>query len=81
MSTILAPGSRKGAQAMETAAVKGRSLWDDARRRLFRNKAAVASMITTCTPTCVHTLGLRTLTRAPWVAAPGGSRAVSTRPG
>lgn len=26
-------------------AVKGRSLWDDARRRLFRNKAAVASMI------------------------------------
>ena len=28
-----------------SAAVKGRSLWDDARRRLFRNKAAVASMI------------------------------------
>jgi oligopeptide transport system permease protein len=26
-------------------AVKGRSLWDDARRRLLRNKAAVASMI------------------------------------
>jgi oligopeptide transport system permease protein len=27
------------------AAVQGRSLWDDAARRLFRNKAAVASMI------------------------------------
>jgi len=27
-------------------AVKGRSLWDDARRRLLRNRAAVASMIT-----------------------------------
>jgi oligopeptide transport system permease protein len=26
------------------AAVEGRSLWEDARRRLFRNKAAVASM-------------------------------------
>ena len=30
---------------MERAAVKGRSLWDDARRRLLRNHAAVASMI------------------------------------
>ncbi len=29
----------------ESEAVKGRSLWQDARRRLFRNKAAVASMI------------------------------------
>jgi oligopeptide transport system permease protein len=45
MSTILAPGSRKGAEAMQTAALKGRSLWDDARRRLFHNKAAVASMV------------------------------------
>ena len=44
MSTILAPGSRKGAEAMQTAALKGRSLWDDARRRLLHNKAAVASM-------------------------------------
>ncbi len=33
-------------QAMEAATeVAGRSLWDDARRRLFSNKAAVASMI------------------------------------
>ena len=41
---ILAPGSRAGAQVMEKA-VKGRSLWDDARRRLFRNWAAVTGMV------------------------------------
>lgn len=41
---ILAPGSRAGAQVMEKA-VKGRSLWDDARRRLFRNWAAVSGMV------------------------------------
>jgi oligopeptide transport system permease protein len=40
----LAPGSRTGAAAMRSAAVKGRSLWDDARRRLFRNKAAVVGL-------------------------------------
>jgi oligopeptide transport system permease protein len=45
MSTILAPGSKAGAQAMETAAMKGRSLWDDARRRLARNRAAVFSLV------------------------------------
>ncbi|WP_310541385.1 ABC transporter permease subunit [Phenylobacterium sp.] len=45
MSTpILAPGSREGAALMETA-VKGRSLWDDARRRLLRNWGAVGGMI------------------------------------
>ncbi len=45
MSTpILAPGSREGAALMETA-VKGRSLWDDARRRLMRNGGAVGGMI------------------------------------
>jgi len=43
-ASILIPGSGKGPQAIQ-AAVKGRSLWDDARRRLFRNKAAVAGMI------------------------------------
>ncbi|WP_306252187.1 ABC transporter permease [Parvularcula sp. IMCC14364] len=33
-------------QSMQAAqAVKGRSLWDDARARLFANKAAVASMV------------------------------------
>ncbi|MDO8901256.1 MAG: ABC transporter permease subunit [Phenylobacterium sp.] len=42
--TILTPGSRIGAETMEKAA-RGRSLWDDARRRLLRNKAAVGGMI------------------------------------
>ncbi len=41
----LAFGSSRGGEAMQAAALKGRSLWDDARRRLWRNKAAVASMI------------------------------------
>ena len=45
MSSItLTPGSQRGAELMERA-VKGRSLWDDARRRLLNNKAAVASML------------------------------------
>ncbi|MBI1405798.1 MAG: ABC transporter permease subunit [Caulobacter sp.] len=38
------PGSPERAQLLERA-VKGRSLWDDARRRLLRNKAAVAGMV------------------------------------
>jgi oligopeptide transport system permease protein len=42
---VLAPQLKRNAQALEGAAAKGRSLWDDARRRLFRNRAAVASMI------------------------------------
>jgi len=33
-----------GAQTLERAAIKGRSLWDDAARRLMRNRAAVVSM-------------------------------------
>jgi len=41
----LTPGSSRGTETLQAAAVKGRSLWDDARRRLLRNKAAVASMI------------------------------------
>jgi oligopeptide transport system permease protein len=46
MISILIPGSSKGGQALAAAAaVKGRSLWDDARRRLLRNKAAVGGMI------------------------------------
>ena len=44
-SSVLVPGSRKGAESMEKAALKGRSLWDDARRRLLRNRAAVAGMV------------------------------------
>jgi oligopeptide transport system permease protein len=42
---ILTPGSRRRAEAMERAAVKGRSLWDDARRRLKRNRAAMAGVV------------------------------------
>jgi oligopeptide transport system permease protein len=44
--TTMSPtlGSRKGAALMETA-VKGRSLWDDAGRRLVRNPAAVGGVI------------------------------------
>jgi oligopeptide transport system permease protein len=38
------PGSPVRAEMLQDA-VKGRSLWDDARRRLMRNKAAVAGMI------------------------------------
>ena len=44
MTTVLTPGSTRGADLMQKA-VKGRSLWDDARRRLLRNRAAVAGMI------------------------------------
>ena len=32
-------------EAVLSAPVKGRSLWDDAGRRLMRNRAAVASMV------------------------------------
>jgi len=40
------PHQHPNAEAMEASTeVKGRSLWEDARRRLFSNKAAVASMI------------------------------------
>jgi oligopeptide transport system permease protein len=42
VTLLAAPGENA---ALLKAAVAGRSLWDDARRRLFRNKAAVASMI------------------------------------
>ena len=43
--TTMIPGSPERAELITNAA-KGRSLWDDARRRLFHYKAAVASMIT-----------------------------------
>ena len=41
----LAFGSRGGAETLERAAVRGRSLWDDARRRLLRNTAAVSGIV------------------------------------
>jgi oligopeptide transport system permease protein len=40
----IVPGSGRGAALMETA-VKGRGLWDDARRRLARNRAAVTGAL------------------------------------
>ncbi len=43
VSTMI-PGSPQRAELIQQA-VKGRSLWDDARARLLRNKAAVAGMI------------------------------------
>jgi oligopeptide transport system permease protein len=43
-ATDMIPGSPTRAALLENA-VKGRSLWDDARRRLMRNKAAVAGMV------------------------------------
>ena len=43
-AATMIPGSPERAEMLQHA-VKGRSLWDDARRRLFRNKAAVTSMI------------------------------------
>jgi len=43
---MTATGSTAGAETMELAqGVQGRSLWVDARRRLFRNRAAMASII------------------------------------
>jgi oligopeptide transport system permease protein len=45
MSSItLVPGSNRGAELMQRA-VKGRSLWDDARRRLMSNRAVVISLV------------------------------------
>jgi oligopeptide transport system permease protein len=43
MSIAAAPREEKAA-LMNRAAVKGRSLWDDSRRRLLANKAAMASL-------------------------------------
>jgi oligopeptide transport system permease protein len=46
MSILTLPNRSSDTAALMERAVKGRSLWDDAGRRLLRNKAAVASMIT-----------------------------------
>lgn len=43
MMSIVAPG--QNAETLQRAAIKGRSLWDDTRRRLVANKAAVASAV------------------------------------
>ncbi len=59
-----AAGMRRGAETLERAAVRGRSLWDDARRRLLANRAAVGGMIA---------LGVLTLAAlvGPWLAPYG----------
>ena len=44
-ASFLVPGSRGGADSMTRAALKGRSLWDDARRRLLRNRGAVTGLV------------------------------------
>ncbi|WGM40257.1 ABC transporter permease subunit [Caulobacter sp. NIBR1757] len=54
--SISIPGSPERAALLEKA-VKGRSLWDDARRRLLRNKAAVFGMIVLATMVLVSLIG------------------------
>jgi oligopeptide transport system permease protein len=54
---MIATGSTVNAETMELArGVKGRSLWVDARRRLFRNRAAMASIILLATVTLMALL-------------------------
>jgi oligopeptide transport system permease protein len=55
MMMAVVPGS--SADVLNKAAVKGRSLWDDSRRRLFANKAAVAGMILLALLTIVAFIG------------------------
>lgn len=45
MSAMTGDNSKMDAALEAAAQIRGRSLWEDARNRLFRNKAAVASMI------------------------------------
>jgi len=55
MMMAMVPGS--AADTLNKAAVKGRSLWDDSRRRLFANKAAVAGMIVLALLTLIAFIG------------------------
>ena len=55
MSLELTPGRR--AEIAGKAATRGRSLWDDARGRLFRNKAAVGGMIVLAVMTLLAVFG------------------------
>ena len=43
--------------ALEAAAIEGRSLWDDARARLFRNKAAMSALVVFTIFTLIALLG------------------------
>lgn len=55
MMMAVVPGST--ADVLNKSAVKGRSLWDDSRRRLFANKAAVAGMILLALLTLIAFIG------------------------
>ncbi len=55
MTTLSTPQEK--AELLEKAAVQGRSLWDDARARLLRNRAAVTSMVILGTLVVLATLG------------------------
>lgn len=55
MMMAVVPGSH--ADILNKSAVKGRSLWDDSRRRLFSNKAAVAGMVVLGLMTLIAILG------------------------
>jgi oligopeptide transport system permease protein len=55
MMMAVVPGST--ADVLKKSAVKGRSLWDDSRRRLFANKAAVAGMMLLALLTLVAFIG------------------------
>lgn len=75
----LIPGSPQRAELLKQA-VKGRSLWDDARRRLLSNKAAVAGMIVLALMVLVAVVGpfvvpfhYDTVTKPDVWAAPGVS--------
>lgn len=71
------PGSPQRAELLKQA-VKGRSLWDDARRRLLSNKAAVAGMVVLAFMVLVAVIGpfvvpfhYDTVTKPDVWAAPG----------
>jgi len=75
--SISIPGSPERAALLEKA-VKGRSLWDDARRRLLRNKAAVFGMIVLALMVVISLIGplfvpyaYDTVTKTDVWAAPG----------
>lgn len=55
--------TRSVANTLAQAAPKGRSLWADARRRFFRNRAAVTALVVLC---LVGTFALIGSTLSPW---------------
>ena len=55
MMMAIVPGS--AADVLNKSAVKGRSLWDDSRRRLLANKAAVAGMVVLSLLTLIAMVG------------------------